>query len=492
MAISRLIRETYADEVSTSVEAENALQSILLSIAELAPVDTVAQRLAEAALGLTGADYAALGAYDAESQLRDFAAAGMTPEERARLPHPPRGIGLLGEFARGAGTIATPDVRTDSHAAGFPEGHPAMQAFLGVPVRSGGETIGAFYVAKRPGGAPFEQADRIVLEELAPYAAIALANALRLERERARTAVAEMLVTTAKTQQQASDEQETIEALIAALADAAPEAIGIAVRWTSPDGDDYLYAARDGSDGLTAALLELADDDFAEGSQELTGLLPGLRVTLHAKRLPDAGCLALAATSRASLGEIGREAMCSLVELGAIGVAATGRREAEAALERYEERDAIARDLHDDLIQSIYAVGLSLRAALSAQPDEIRRALSKGVDDLDAARLQDAIVTVGRGGSLLDPKMATAVLDRIRRGQLNHPADDALSMLTPQEDRILTFIGEGLTNREIANELRLSEKTIKNCVSQIYAKLNIERRSQAASIATEHRLRKDQ
>ena len=112
--------------------------------------------------------------------------------------------------------------------------------------------------------------------------------------------------------------------------------------------------------------------------------------------------------------------------------------------------------------------------------------------DLDAARLQDAIVTVGRGGSLLDPKMATAVLDRIRRGQLNHPADDALSMLTPQEDRILNFIGEGLTNREIANELRLSEKTIKNYVSQIYAKLNIERRSQAASIATEHRLRKNQ
>ena len=112
--------------------------------------------------------------------------------------------------------------------------------------------------------------------------------------------------------------------------------------------------------------------------------------------------------------------------------------------------------------------------------------------DLDAARLQDAIVTVGRGGSLLDPKMATAVLDRIRRGQLNHPADDALSMLTPQEERILNFIGEGLTNREIANELRLSEKTIKNYVSQIYAKLNIERRSQAASIATEHRLRKNQ
>ena len=75
-----------------------------------------------------------------------------------------------------------------------------------------------------------------------------------------------------------------------------------------------------------------------------------------------------------------REAMRALARL----CVAAAMREAEAALERYEERDAIARDLHDDLIQSIYAVGLSLRAALSAQPDEIRRALSKGVDDLSA------------------------------------------------------------------------------------------------------------
>ena len=112
--------------------------------------------------------------------------------------------------------------------------------------------------------------------------------------------------------------------------------------------------------------------------------------------------------------------------------------------------------------------------------------------DLDPSRLQEAIATVGRGGSLLDPKMATTILERLRKGSTKHPADDAFSSLSPQEDRILSFIGEGLTNREIANELSLSEKTIKNYVSQIYSKLHVERRSQAATIATERRLRKQQ
>ncbi len=112
--------------------------------------------------------------------------------------------------------------------------------------------------------------------------------------------------------------------------------------------------------------------------------------------------------------------------------------------------------------------------------------------DLDPSRLQDSIITVGRGGSLLDPKMATAVLDRLRKGTSQHPADDAFAALSPQEDRILRFIGEGLTNREIAEQLELSEKTIKNYVSQIYSKLHVQRRSQAATIATERRLRKEQ
>ena len=112
--------------------------------------------------------------------------------------------------------------------------------------------------------------------------------------------------------------------------------------------------------------------------------------------------------------------------------------------------------------------------------------------DLDPTGLQKAIIDVGRGGSLLDPQMATRVLDRMRRGAGQHPADDPFASLSPQEGRILEMIGDGMTNRTIAEHLSLSEKTIKNYVSDIYSKLHIERRSQASRLITERRMRKDQ
>ena len=112
--------------------------------------------------------------------------------------------------------------------------------------------------------------------------------------------------------------------------------------------------------------------------------------------------------------------------------------------------------------------------------------------DLDPTGIQKAILDVGRGGSLLDPQMATRVLERMRRGAGQHPADDPFAALSPQESRILEMIGDGMTNRTIAEHLSLSEKTIKNYVSDIYSKLHIERRSQASRLITERRMRKEQ
>lgn len=112
--------------------------------------------------------------------------------------------------------------------------------------------------------------------------------------------------------------------------------------------------------------------------------------------------------------------------------------------------------------------------------------------DLDPGRLLEAVRAVGAGGSLLDPGLASTLLSRLRKGLGGHPADDVFASLSPQEDRILEFIADGLTNREIAERLHLSEKTVKNYVSEVYSKLNVERRSQAATMATERRLRKRQ
>jgi DNA-binding NarL/FixJ family response regulator len=94
--------------------------------------------------------------------------------------------------------------------------------------------------------------------------------------------------------------------------------------------------------------------------------------------------------------------------------------------------------------------------------------------------LVDAVRTVAAGRSLLDPAVTARVLDRIRQGP-DQP--DELRHLTDQERRILMLVAEGLTNRAIAERMRLSDKTVKNYVSSVLAKLGMHRRTEAAVLA---------
>jgi two-component system, NarL family, response regulator DevR len=105
---------------------------------------------------------------------------------------------------------------------------------------------------------------------------------------------------------------------------------------------------------------------------------------------------------------------------------------------------------------------------------------------LKQVRGNDLIETVRRvaaGQSTLDPAVTQQVLDRLRRGPEEDPA---LAPLTAQERKILGLIGEGMTNRQIAESMFLAEKTVKNYVSALLAKLGLERRTQAAVFATKH------
>jgi DNA-binding NarL/FixJ family response regulator len=94
--------------------------------------------------------------------------------------------------------------------------------------------------------------------------------------------------------------------------------------------------------------------------------------------------------------------------------------------------------------------------------------------------LIEAIRTVGSGKSLLDPDVTQRVLERLRKSKFDEK-DPKLSRLSPQEERILDLVGEGLTNREIAERIHLSDKTVKNYVSTILQKLEVARRAEAAS-----------
>ncbi len=96
-----------------------------------------------------------------------------------------------------------------------------------------------------------------------------------------------------------------------------------------------------------------------------------------------------------------------------------------------------------------------------------------------------AIRLVGKGESLLDPAVTNAVLERLRKGK-HLLKDEKLARLSPQEERILALVSEGKTNREIGEELRLAEKTVKNYVSSILSKLEVARRAEAAAYLARH------
>ena len=130
---------------------------------------------------------------------------------------------------------------------------------------------------------------------------------------------------------------------------------------------------------------------------------------------------------------------------------------------------------------------------LTSYPDEeaVLSAIVAGASGylLKETRLRDlvkALETVGAGGSLLDPAVTGKVLDRVRR-MANDDDDDELARLTTQERRILLLVAEGKTNREIAAEVFLSDKTVKNYVSSILSKLDLQRRTQAAAYMARHR-----
>ncbi len=104
-----------------------------------------------------------------------------------------------------------------------------------------------------------------------------------------------------------------------------------------------------------------------------------------------------------------------------------------------------------------------------------------------ARDLVAALEAVGRGESLLDPAVTEKVLERVRRIASGGERDE-LSMLTSQERKILMLVAEGKTNKEIAAEIFLSDKTVKNYVSSILSKLNLERRAQAAAFVAKHHI----
>src|SRR5215208_1736906 len=140
--------------------------------------DTGLQKLVEAAAELTGARYAALGVIDATGrQLERFVTTGIDPELHAQIGDLPRGRGILGVLIREAQPLRLADLSNHPRSGGFPEHHPRMQTFLGVPILLRGVAYGNLYLAEKEGGAEFTQEDEDLVTLLAAQAAVAIENA---------------------------------------------------------------------------------------------------------------------------------------------------------------------------------------------------------------------------------------------------------------------------------------------------------------------------
>lgn len=164
--------------------AFRAMSDAVLAITAELSVERILKEIVHAARRLAHARYAALGVPDGEGGFAQFITSGMSAKQWDAIGTLPRTHGLLGAMLESRKPYRTDDIKSDRRFQGWPDKHPRMKSFLGVPITSKGAIIGAFYLTNRMAAPRFTEADQHVIETLAAHAAIAIENARLYERSR--------------------------------------------------------------------------------------------------------------------------------------------------------------------------------------------------------------------------------------------------------------------------------------------------------------------
>lgn len=393
-------------EVVTSRERLRALLDAVVGIGTNLDLRTTLQRIVQAACELVGARYGALGVVGPDRLLYDFIVHGITPEQHAQIGDLPHGRGVLGLLIDDPRPLRMPDITQHPRSYGFPANHPPMHSFLGVPVRIREQVFGNLYLAEKQGGAQFTEDDEEIVVALAAAAGVAIENArlyaLAHRRERWLAATAE-ITTVLLGEVRRTDAL----ALVARRAREVAEAEMALVLLYDAESEQFTVEVVDGADEQTRALvgtvLPAADTSFgaavAEGRHDQVDNLahaapwPALLHTGPAVISPLAtaetlhGVLVVA--HRPERGGGASEDDVALLGSFA-GQAALAMERARGQEERellvvLEDRERIARDLHDVVIQRLFATGLQLQSAapMMTRP-EVAKRINAAVDDLDA------------------------------------------------------------------------------------------------------------
>ena len=182
----RLLQET--EKLYLEIEMLRArlstISEVSLRVNESLNLGIVLQEVVEGARLLTEARYGALAVFDDSGKVRDFIVSGFTPEERQLLGNLPQGRGILGYLNEIREPLRLADLASHPQSSGFPENHPPMKTFLGVPIRHSDESLGNIYLTEKEGGREFTPEDEKTLIVFASQAAIAVLNVLRYQEER--------------------------------------------------------------------------------------------------------------------------------------------------------------------------------------------------------------------------------------------------------------------------------------------------------------------
>ncbi|HEX9122344.1 MAG TPA: GAF domain-containing sensor histidine kinase [Actinomycetota bacterium] len=384
---------------------ERLIEAGLALSSELS-LEAVLQRIVELAVEITDARYGALGVIGPDGRLIEFLTTGVSDEERARIGDPPKGHGVLGALIRDSAPLRLADIAADPRSVGFPQNHPLMHSFLGMPIRSRGETFGDIYLTEKQGALEFTEQDEGDLAILAAQAGVAIENA-RLYREtqrRERWLEAVSEIATAILSGTQPDEALTV------IAERARELVGADLATVAiPEA---------GSERLT---LTVAD---GKGADELRGQSFPIEGSISGEVVSTGSPIALEDISKdprayQPVVRIGRFGPCIFVPLMAQGRAfgtlmaanqlggevfdqddarllqafadqaslALEYARAQHEVQRLivlEDRERIAKELHDGVIQSLFAVGMGLQGtAMMSGDEDLARRLEGAVGELD-------------------------------------------------------------------------------------------------------------
>ncbi|WP_426513793.1 GAF domain-containing protein [Dactylosporangium sp. McL0621] len=376
-----------------------------LDIAQGVDLEQVLRQIVSASRQLVDARYAALGVVQ-DGHLARFLHEGMDPAIVGRIGGLPEGKGLLGALVDDPQPIRLAEIAEHPASAGFPEDHPPMHSFLGVPIRVRDRVFGHLYLAEKQGAAEFSRDDEEVAKALAGAAGVAIENATLFDEARRRRDWQEAMTAVTTDLLRGADRDQSVRC----LADCALQASGAdGAAFTAPPGDP----ASEPRVTLGFGLLEpwhgrsvspvgtLAESVLDSGVPALvTDPAGDPRTAAEPGAVPQLGSMMAAPVA----GNHGLHGVLTIahrrgsdrfegadleqfaafaVHAGLVLDVAALRRENEQ-IQALEDRQRIATELQDTLIRDLFALGLSLQgvAARNTNPDT-RAGLAAGVDDLD-------------------------------------------------------------------------------------------------------------